>query len=301
VSTPRTGAALALGLATGCFGQADAGGPWVAVESIGGALTPELGPPPAARDPACTLRVVSWNVHLGPDPQALADALHGSPALAAADVVFVQELEAHTDEPSTRASRLAAALGMTWIYAPARTIPEGTHGLAIFSRFPLAAAQVRDLPFFAQPLHPEAKIALGASVVLGDAQLRVVDVHLDVRLGPADRIVQLAPTVHDVAERLVTGGDYNSNPYAWADGIVPLGASSAIVDQPQAAVLDDYLGHAGFATALPPDAETFPFPLASFRCDDLYARGLPILAAGVEHVAGSDHWPVWFDVDVCGA
>jgi len=36
----------------------------------------------------------------------------------------------------------------------------------------------------------------------------------------------------------------------------------------------------------------------SIRLDDLYSRGLPVIE-GVEHVDGSDHGPVWFDLHRC--
>ena len=118
--------------------------------------------------------------------------IRASRELASADVLIVQEIRAYPGEPGTRASRLAAALGMTWVYAPARTVRDGTHGIAMFSRYPLVAPEVRELPYFDQP-NPEQRIALTAQVDLGDQELRVVDVHLDTRLAPADRVAQLAP------------------------------------------------------------------------------------------------------------
>ena len=85
--------------------------------------TTYLGPDPdpaAVPPPAAVLRVASWNVHFGADPAGLAAAIGAEPALAAADVLLIQEVEAYPDEPGCRAARLAAALGMTWAYAPAR-------------------------------------------------------------------------------------------------------------------------------------------------------------------------------------
>jgi endonuclease/exonuclease/phosphatase (EEP) superfamily protein YafD len=126
-----------------------------------------------------------------------------------------------------------------------------------------------------------------------------VNVHLDVRMGAVDRVRQLHYAVNDIDERVVLGGDFNTNPWAWSNGIVPLTQTEAIVGQQQAAVIDDYLLGIRFASAISIDTATMRIPVFSIRTDDLYARSLPIVAAGVEYVDGSDHWPVWVDIDRC--
>ena len=292
-------AALAALALAGCVDMTDSGGPWQDASAITGRLAPELGPPPPRlAPPGCRLRIATWNLHLAGDPAELAARIAASPDLATADVLIVQEIRAYPNEPGSRASRLGSALGMSWVYAPARTVGDGTHGVAIFSRYPLEAPEVRELPYFSQP-NPEQRIALRADVDLGDAKLRVVDVHLDTRLAPADRIAQLHPAVNDAGERLIAGGDLNTLPWEWADSAVPLTSTEAITGQQQAAVVDDYMHGIGFARAISPDVATFPVPVFSIRLDNLYARGPAVLASGVPHVGGSDHWPVWFDIDRC--
>lgn len=288
-------------LVTGCLELSDEGGAWEPTSSITGALAAEHGPPPTARSAVsgCSLRIATWNVHFGEDTEELAARLRASTEIAAADVLLVQEIEAYGAEPGTRSAQLARALDMTWIYAPARSEGGGTHGIATLSRHPLEAAAVRQLPYFDQPLNPRNRIALATDVMVGAERLRVVNLHLDVRLGPVDRIRQLHPAVNDLDERVVVGGDFNTNPWAWIDGIVPLASTEAVVGQQQAAVVDDYLLGKTFASAIPVEVATMRLPAFQIRTDDLYARGLPITAAGVEHVEGSDHWPVWFDVALC--
>jgi endonuclease/exonuclease/phosphatase family metal-dependent hydrolase len=285
-------------LAAGCVSSTDDRGPWIPVESITGDFAPEVGPVPAPLPPRSSLHIATWNVHFGADPDGLARAIKASQEVSAADVIIVQEIQAYPDEPGSRAHRLADALGMTWVYAPARYYDTGTHGIAMLSRFPLEAVAVRQLPYVDQPLHPENRIALAADVVVGAQRFRLVDLHLDVRIAPVDRIRQLHPAVNELGEldRVVAGGDFNTNPWAWIDGIVPLTGTEAVIGQEQAAVVDDYLFGNGFAGAISPEQNTLRVPAFEFRCDDLYARGLPITASGVEHVDGSDHWPVWFDV-----
>ncbi|MDX2089809.1 MAG: endonuclease/exonuclease/phosphatase family protein [Kofleriaceae bacterium] len=287
-------------LAAGCTQQLDEGTPWQPVETMSGALLPEVGPaPPAPPAATCTLRIASWNVHFGEDTAGLARAISESTEIARADVLFVQEIEAYPGEPASRTEELARALGMTWVYAPAREEGSGTHGIATLSRFPITAAAVRELPYFDQPIRSRARNALATTIDLAGAPLQLVNVHLDVRLGPVDRVRQLHPAVNEVDERLVIGGDFNTNPYAWAASLVPLSETEAIVGQEQALVIDDYMRAKKFISGISADATTMRVPVLGMRTDNIYARALPIVGAGVELVDGSDHWPVWLDVRVC--
>lgn len=300
IGATRAAAGVAAALLAGCVAQTDAGGPWESAEDMPHDLVPEQGPTPVGVGAeACTVRLASWNVHYAEDPEGLATRLRAATELARADVLMVQEIEAYPTEAASRTARLAAALGMTWVYVPARTQDDGTHGIAVLSRHPLEAIHVRQLPFFEQPLRPRQRVATRAEVIVGEHRLAIVNLHLDVRLGPVDRIRQLHPAVNDIPERVVVGGDFNTNPWAWFDALVPLAGTEAVVGQEQGAVVDDYLVGKGFASAIPIDAATMRVPGIDVRVDNLYARGLPIVRAGVEHVDGSDHWPVWVDVDVC--
>jgi endonuclease/exonuclease/phosphatase family metal-dependent hydrolase len=292
---------LAIFLLAACVEPLDAGSDWEPVGSIEGALAASVGPLPSLRaSPACTLRVATFNVHYAGDPEALAAYIRASQEVSRADVLLIQETRAYGGETTSRTQRLADGLAMTWAYAPARTMPGGgTHGNAILSRYPLENVAVRRLPYIDQPYHAETRNAIAADVVLGDDRVRVVDLHLDVRLGPVDRVRQLDPAVRDAGERLLVGGDFNTAPWAFVDAFVPLTSSEAVLGQEQALVLDDFLAARGFAGAVPVDAVTMRIPAFSMRLDNLYARDMPIVAAGVEHVEGSDHWPVWFDVDRC--
>ena len=143
-----------------------------------------------------------------------------------------------------------------------------------------------------------SRIAMRATVDLGGGKmLPVVNVHLDVRLGPIDRIRQLSPAVFDNPPTVVVGGDFNTLPWVWIDTLVPLTSTEAIVGQEQAKVLDDYFHELGFETPLPVDADTHEFPL-DIRLDALYPRGVRSRGTGVDlDSAGSDHYPVWLDVE----
>ena len=289
---------LCAALASGCVSIDDTPKPWVAADLIAAPLTPELGPAAAPPVAPTTLRIASWNVERGADPEALAAEITTSPVLASADLILVQEIEDQPDEPGSRASRLATALGMTWFYAPAREQGDGTHGDAILSRFPLAAPEVKQLPFVDQPVNSRTRIAQRAVIDLGTRTFTLVNVHLDTRLAPVDRIRQLDPAVADNPPVTIVGGDLNTLPWIWVDTAVPLTSSEAVLGQDQAQIVDDYLAAQGFATPIVHDADTHE-SVIDMRLDALCPRGLPVLDAGVDYtVSGSDHYAVWIDVDV---
>lgn len=287
--------ALCAVVAAGCVSIDDTPRPWVPAEQIAAPFTPERGTGSAAPVPS-TLRIASWNVERAADPAAIARAIAASPVLATADVILVQEIEHHPREPGSRTSQIANALGMAWFYAPARVAGEGTHGDAILSRFPLAAPEVKQLPFADQPINASHRIAQRAVVELGVRTLTIVNVHLDTRLSAVDRIRQLHPAVSDNPHDALVGGDLNTLPWIWIESAVPLTSTEAIVGQDQAQVVDDYLQSLGYVTPLVHDADTHDTPI-DMRLDALCPRGFAVLAAGVDYdTTASDHYPVWIDI-----
>lgn len=277
--------------AAGC-GSVDDGTPWQDAASAG----VELGPLPTLRAaPGCTLRIASWNVHGLSDPDDLVAHLAASQQIANADVLFLQETAQYPGEDQTRSAQLATTLAMTWAHVPVHLLRGGVmQGNAILSRFALDDVEVKRLPTVG---HGQARFALAADVMVGERRVRVVDVHLEVRIQMTDRIRQLDPAV--LEERAVIGGDFNTAPWQWVEGIVPLTSTEAVVGQNQAAVLDDYMASREFAGAIAPDVDTFTLAPFGMRLDNLYARDIPIAATGIERIGGSDHYPIWFDIDVC--
>jgi len=295
----RCGVAAAAVVALGACGlEVGPTAAWVDVATVAGPLTAKTGQPPdglpveMAR-PA-TLRVVSFNVEMGADADALAAAIRGNPNIADADVYLVQEEEDYPAESAARAARLGDALGLQWLYVPGRVKGTGTHGLAIMSRFPITAPAKMDLPMIEKG---QQRIALRAAIELGDLALPVVDVHLETRLNITDRILHLRPAVIDLPDTVLVAGDVNTNPYLWDDGTVPLIPTAQVVDTNQAPILDDYMAELGFAA---PTANVGPTERkygVESRLDAIYTRGLIVGEGHVERsVAGSDHWPVWVDV-----
>ena len=255
----------------------------------------ELATPPAA-EPG-RLRVVSFNVHRGDDVPALVRNLQSHPELRAADVFLLQEIESFPAEGTSRTRRLAEALRLNYVYAPARLkeAGDGTHGLAVLSRYRLMDIEVIPLKQYSLGVNTRRRIALGATVELGGRKLRVYNVHLDTRINAGQRIEQLQPVVEAAsraaADAVVIGGDFNTNPFYWALPVLPLFRSN------QAKAVDDHMAKSGFTTPFSETGGTMKKWGGRFRVDALYSRGSAVKASAVEGgVTVSDHFPVWVDL-----
>ncbi len=292
--------ALLAALCAGCLGTPE-DAEWVSWDSIEGALRPEVAssPPVEPPTPGNAIRIATYNVHLGRDVEALAAAFTDVPELAAADLLFVQEIEDHPAEGGSRASRLAEALGMAFAYAPARTVgDDATHGLAILSRYPLERIEVMALPDFEFPIRDRRRIALAADVVFPSGQrLRAIDVHLDTRLNITQRVQQLYPATELGSEPIALGGDFNTNPYVWVDGTVPLAPINTVSDLDQARLLDDFMIELGYAAPTADSGPTHRAGPIELRLDSIYVRDLQPRAFGVARgVDLSDHKPLWLEL-----
>jgi endonuclease/exonuclease/phosphatase family metal-dependent hydrolase len=238
-------------------------------------------------------RVVSFNVEFGEGPDELAAEILGNAAIRDAAVYLLQEQEAHPDEAESRARSLAGALGLGYVYVPARVKGDGTHGLAIMSRFPIMNVEVMELP----RSRVGHRIAVRAEIVIGGRVLPVVNIHLDTKLNIRNRILQLRPAVIDLEPPALVAGDVNTNPYLWEEGAVPLLPIASAVDTDQAPMLDDYMRQLGFATPADDVGHTHRTYGVESRLDAIYTLGLETSRATVERsVGGSDHWPLWIDV-----
>lgn len=300
----RRAAAALIGIAlaaSGCSVDLGTAHPWeevTDVDAFGPALRAEAAQPPpgTARSRAplgvSSLRVVTYNVQYGPALEEVAAAIEATPALRQADVFLVQEIEAYPSEANSRAARLAALLGLGYVYVPARLVEGGgTHGLAILSAFPLQNVQRMLLPDAGKG-HP--RIAMQAEVVVGERRLHVINVHLDTKLNTAERLAHLRPAVIDAPETTLVAGDFNTSWVEWVAGELPVLSSSGASDQ--APVMDSYMRSLGFATPTANSGPTEHMYGFELRLDAMYPRGLDATYGAVERVGPSDHWPMWMDV-----
>jgi endonuclease/exonuclease/phosphatase family metal-dependent hydrolase len=167
-----------------------------------------LTPRPASD--AAVLHLVTFNIQFARQIDS-AIVLFGSAApLEQADVVTLQEMDA----PGT--SRIAQALGMSYVYYPATVHPQTGRdfGNAILSRWPIIADAKIVLPHLARFGKTE-RIATAATILVGDTPVRVYSVHLATFMseGPGSRRDQVAAVLADAAvyPRVVVSGDMNNH------------------------------------------------------------------------------------------
>jgi endonuclease/exonuclease/phosphatase family metal-dependent hydrolase len=169
------------------------------------------GPPAGHADTAVdtgTLRIVSFNLEFGEQVDGAIRLLTSDPALRAANVILLQEMDGQGT------ARAASALGMWYVYFPAiyhlRTRRE--FGNAVLSRWPIVDDRKILLPHIARFSRTQ-RTATGATLRIGTSLVRVYSTHLSTPtdVAPAGRRDQLRIILSDAARysHVVIGGDMN--------------------------------------------------------------------------------------------
>ncbi|HSG50444.1 MAG TPA: endonuclease/exonuclease/phosphatase family protein [Longimicrobiales bacterium] len=158
-----------------------------------------------------TLQVASFNIQEGREIDGALDVILGNPGLAEADFILLQEMDPRGTE------RIAAALGMAWVYYPAGLRDGRGWGNAVLSRWPLEEDEKIVLPHQAW-LGGTRRIATAVTARVGDVRVRVYSVHLATPLNQSrgDREDQLRTVLEDAAPyaHVIIGGDLNSGSLA---------------------------------------------------------------------------------------
>lgn len=231
-------------------------------------------PAPAAAVPhQARLRVASFNLKLGRRVEQAIELLRETPALHAADVLAMQEV----DDRATDA--IARALGLNYVYYPTAIHPADDRyfGPAVLSRWPIDSAWKVILPHEGD-VRQFRRTATAARLRVHGVAVRVYAVHLEIqtRVSSAEREDQVTAILADAvgaSEPVIIAGDFNS----WSIG--------------------EYLTEQGFAWPTRDLGRT----VLVFGWDHIFARGASPAAgdaAGiVRDVRGaSDHRPVWADL-----
>jgi endonuclease/exonuclease/phosphatase family metal-dependent hydrolase len=247
---------IALGGCAGAVNYTDAHAPRYAGGSAGGGA-------------AETLHVVSYNIAFARRVDLAIELLQEEPALRGADLVLLQEMDA----PGVRA--VAKALRLSYVYYPATRHPQSGRdfGNAVLSRWPIESDAKIVLPHRAR-IGGTQRIAVAATVRIGERRLRVYSLHLATQVGngPQARRQQFEAVLADADSfpRALIGGDFNSE------------------ESPRIAVERGY------------DWPTIDAPAttSSWAIDHLVVRGLRAAGEGSVGVIphgkeASDHRPLW--------
>jgi endonuclease/exonuclease/phosphatase family metal-dependent hydrolase len=246
--------------------------------------------PTAAATPPSQLRVVTFNVH-GEPGDRIADALRSDRALRDADLIMLEEV--HRDDRAgdwcSGACRLARELGFYAVFAPGHDNGRGSDGVAILSRAPITSAQVIELPYFDVHANSGRRVALAATINLGDQPVTVYAVHLDNRITVRERRAQMAPVLRHVDQQptpVIMGGDFNTSPFTWIAHVVP------ILTTTQDNRLEALVRKHGLATPVADSGPTSRF--LGMKLDAIYTRGFDTLRFATSNAKEiSDHCALW--------
>jgi endonuclease/exonuclease/phosphatase family metal-dependent hydrolase len=253
------------------------------------AAAPSAKPPPRGTLPG-QLRVVTFNVH-GQPGDAIAEALRSDRALRDADLIVLEEVhrDDRTGDWCSGACGLARQLGFHAVFAPGHDNGAGSDGVAIVSRAPITSAQVIELPYFDVHFNSGRRVALAATINLGDQPITVYAVHLDNRITAGDRRAQVAPVLRHAAQQrtpIIMAGDFNTSPFTWISHVLP------ILTTTQDDRLEELVRDHGLATPVAESGATSRF--LGMKLDAIYTRGFETLRFATSNAKEiSDHLALW--------
>jgi endonuclease/exonuclease/phosphatase family metal-dependent hydrolase len=220
------------------------------------------------------IRVVTFNVRMAEDTNGAIALMTRAEPLRQPDILLLQEMD------SAGVERMAAALGLNYVYFPGSVYPTSHRefGTAVLSPWPLEDERKIVLPHASLTTRVR-RVVTSAVVRRGDLRIRAYAVHLPppIAITAGDRKEQVRTIVADVAahdETIVVGGDFNDRdvgPWFQAAGFGWLTDSLPGTSR--------HVGH-------------------WFSLDHVFARGLRLArvagAAGtVDAGSTSDHRAVW--------
>jgi len=221
------------------------------------------GPPSPPAAVGNTVRVAHWNIEHGNRFEAIAQALATHPGLAGADLVSLNEVDLGMARSGNRdvAGELARRLGMHGAWAamflestPGRdddamtAVPgdnaESLFGLALLSRWPIAATRLVPLPGPERVLFEHERmtgrfVALACDIAHPVRPFVAVTVHLEVHRSRAYRAGQMRRLLEALAREtrpLVLTGDWNTHTFDRGERHVVAGSAWTLLTAPGAAL-----------------------------------------------------------------
>ncbi|MDT4968626.1 MAG: hypothetical protein QOJ64_3363 [Acidobacteriota bacterium] len=238
-----------------------------------------------------SVRIVSYNIRWrgGNDLIKLIELFRSDAEIGRATILGLQEVDRNrkrTDNVNT-ARQMAEALGMYYAWAAPPTVAtkdkkpqEEETGVAILSVYPLIDVTRIVLPN--EGPHGRRRVAVGATVNIGERSVRVYSVHAELRMSNEERLEQFKAVLDDVQanyakmERVVVLGDFNTVSGKDVDGTTNLFTA------------------AKFSTPFSNSLTTWKTFILEFKLDWLWLRGLTATEFGIDKKVGlSDHWPLW--------
>ncbi len=241
----------------------------------------------SAPPPAETMRVMVYNIHAGKDAGGVDNLVRVAELITSsnADLVLLQEVDRNT-ERSGKVDQLAELERLTSLhgtFGKSLDYQGGEYGIAILSRWPVAASEVIPLPNDPPQERAggsrEPRVALFA-VTNG---IRILNTHLDASREETFRLQEVAKLIEaaDQTEPALVGGDFNAEP------------ESETRRQMAAKGYRDSWAECGSGSEL-----TFPASAPVKRIDYLFLTGeVRCGAAQVLDTTASDHRPLLVTIE----
>jgi endonuclease/exonuclease/phosphatase family metal-dependent hydrolase len=244
--------------------------------------------PEKREEPAKVISIVTYNIRwrTGDELKTISDWLIGKRAA----IIALQEVDRSKQRTnkSNNARALAEQLGMNYAWAAPPLAKSGKDkeeetGVELLSSYPLRDVKRIVLPH-AGP-GGRWRVALGATIKINNAEVRVYSVHAETRI-PLDQKIDQYRAVLDDLKRFpksmptIVMGDFNSWEPATVKGVRKLFTSE------------------GFTTPFADDDDTFKRNAVVFdlelKLDWMWLRGLQSTNSVIDRsITVSDHFPLW--------
>lgn len=252
----------------------------------------EIGPPPKSPDllqSRADLKIVSYNIRWrsGDDLEKLIRLFKDDPEIGGASILGLQEVDRNKKRSGNKntAAILARELGMYYAWAAPPAAPnekEEETGVSILSAYPLA--DVRRLVLPHKGPGGRRRVALGATVKLGQISMRVYSFHGETRLEIERKIDQMKAVIDDLVDyrpdiSAIVLGDLNTWEPAAIDKTFKLFRAE------------------NFRTPFAEEgtfSDRVLFIPIELKLDWIWLRNLETTSHGIDReITISDHWPLW--------
>ncbi len=242
-----------------------------------------------AKSPA-EIKVISYNIRWrgGDDLRKLIDLLKHDREIGGAAIIGLQEVDRNKErtEHKNTVKLMAETLGFYYAWTAPPTTKAGQEeetGVAILSSYPLADIHRTILPHGGPG--GRRRVALGATVELGGARIRVYSVHSENRISVARKMDQTKAVLTNLAE-------YSKDMPAIILGDLNTWEPDAIDKTSKLFAAEN------FSTPFDDDQATFSRTILiipiKLKLDWIWLRGLEATSHGIDkQIDLSDHWPLW--------
>ncbi|MGI9165772.1 MAG: endonuclease/exonuclease/phosphatase family protein [Pyrinomonadaceae bacterium] len=258
----------------------------------------EIGQASKLQSPAnspAQIKVISYNIRWrgGDDLRQLIELLKRGREIGGAAIIGLQEVDRNKErtEHKNTVKLIAETLGFyyAWTAPPAtKAGQEEETGVAILSSYPLADIHRIILPHGGPG--GRRRVALGATVALGGARIRVYSVHSENRISVARKMDQTKAVLTNLA-------GYSKDMPAIILGDLNTWEPDA-VDKTSKLFTSE-----NFSTPFDDDQATFLRTILiipiKLKLDWIWLRGLEATSHGIDkQIDLSDHWPLWVVIKI---